>query len=94
MRAALLFVLSLATYAAAFFMRQAFVGDVAPISWGHDSPQNGALELAYLLLSIENMAAIVAAIALVLAFALSVQHLRQNLQPRMVVMLPRRLRQG
>jgi hypothetical protein len=60
MRAAIaMFILNTVTFSAAFVTRRMFLWDVRPVSWDYDPPQNGALELAYLLLSIENMAAIV-----------------------------------
>jgi hypothetical protein len=63
--ALLLLVSSLAVFAVAFALRRAFFWDIKPVSWDNPPPQNGALEAAFLLLSIENVAAIVAAIALV-----------------------------
>jgi len=60
-----LLLLSLMVFAAAFALRRAFFWDVKPISWDYTPPQNGALEAAFLLLSIENIAAVVSAIAIV-----------------------------
>ena len=65
--ALLLLVSSVAVFAAAFALRRAFFWDIKPVSWDNPPPQNGALEAAFLLLSIENVAAIVAAITLVFA---------------------------
>jgi hypothetical protein len=62
--------LSIVVFAAAFGTRRVFFWDVMPISWDHETPQNGALEMAFLLLSIENTAAVVAAIALAVVLAL------------------------
>lgn len=71
MRAAVeILILSLAVFAAAFVTRRMFLWDVMPVSWDQEPPQNGALEAAYLLLSIENVAGIVAAIALAMAVTL------------------------
>jgi hypothetical protein len=74
MRAAIkLLLLSLVTFAAAFVVRRTLFWDVTPISWDHEAPQGGALEMAFLLLSIENIAGVVAALALVSLVALWVR---------------------
>ncbi len=65
----LLFV-SLLTFAATFGLRRAFFWDVMPVSPDQEPPRTGALEIAYLLLTIEYIAAVVAVIALVFAFTL------------------------
>jgi nitrogen fixation-related uncharacterized protein len=65
-----LLLLSLAVFAAAFALRRAFFWDIKPPSFDYTPPQNGALEAAFLLLSIENVAAIVAAIAIVFVAAM------------------------
>ena len=71
MRAATrLLLLSLLVFAAALSARLVFFRDVKPVSWDREPPQNGALEAAFLLLSIENVAAVVAAIALALLVTL------------------------
>ena len=68
MRAAIkLFLLGLLTFALAFILRRVFFWDVMPVSWDQEPPQTGALEAAFLLLSIENIAAVVSALALVFA---------------------------
>ena len=78
LRAAIeLLLLSVATFAAAFVTRRMLLWDVKPVSWDSEPPQNGALEAAYLLLSIENIAAVVATIALVAAAVLCIRRLRQ-----------------
>jgi hypothetical protein len=56
---------SVLTFVAAFVTRQAFFADVAPISWDQEAAPALPLVLAYLLLSIENVAAAVAAISIV-----------------------------
>ena len=73
-----LFILSAATFAAAFVTRRMLFWDVMPVSWDQEPPQNGALEAAYLLLSIENIAAVVAALALVAAGVLFIRNWRQG----------------
>jgi hypothetical protein len=60
-----LLLLSLLSFAAAFALRRAFFWDIKPVSWTDTPPQNGALEAAFLLLTVENVAAVVAAIAAV-----------------------------
>ena len=57
-------VLSLFVLAAAFALRRAFLWEVMPVSW-HQPPQPSlALQAAFLLRTIENLAVIVGAIAL------------------------------
>jgi hypothetical protein len=56
--------LGLLTFAAAFALRHMFFGDVMPVSWDQEPVSNAALMMAYLLLSIENVAATVAVISL------------------------------
>ena len=56
---------SVLTFVAAFVTRHAFFADVAPISWIKRPRPALPLVLAYLLLSIENVAAAVAAISIV-----------------------------
>jgi hypothetical protein len=60
-----LLLVSVLSFAVAFGLRRAFFWDIKPVSWDETPPQNGALEAAFLLLSIENVSAVVAAIALV-----------------------------
>ncbi|MGA2895424.1 MAG: hypothetical protein ABSE22_21385 [Xanthobacteraceae bacterium] len=72
-----LLLLSVATFAAAFATRWILLWDVMPVSWDYEPPQNGAFEAAYFLLTIQNVAAIIAAIALMGVSALVVQRLRQ-----------------
>jgi hypothetical protein len=54
---------SMLTFVAAFVMRHAFFADVAPISWDQEAASTLPLLSAYLLLSIENIAAAVAALS-------------------------------
>jgi hypothetical protein len=66
MRSAIhLLLFSLASFAVALALRRAFFWDIKPVSWDYTPPQNGALEAAFLLVSIENVAAIVSIIAIV-----------------------------
>jgi len=76
-----LFFLCLVTFAIAFGMRRMFFWDVRPVSWNQEPPQNGALEAAFLLLSIENIAAVVAVIALVFISAVWI-HQRWRSRPQ------------
>jgi hypothetical protein len=79
MRAALeLLLLSLVTFAAAFVIRWMFLWDVKPVSWDYEPPSNGALDAAFLLLSIENIAAVVAAISVACLGALLIKRWRLN----------------
>jgi len=65
-----LFVLSLLVFAVAFALRRAFLWDVMPVSWDQEPQSLWALGTAFLLRSIENLAAVVGAIALVVAAVL------------------------
>jgi hypothetical protein len=79
LRAAIeLFVFSLVIYAAAIVTRHMFLWDVKPVSWDQEPPQNGTLEAAFMLSSIENVAAILAAIALVFACLIFIRRHRKN----------------
>ncbi len=74
MRAAVkLLLLGLLTFAAAFGLRRAFFWDVMPVSPDQELPRTGALEAAYLLLTIEYIAVVVAGIGLVFAFTLLIK---------------------
>jgi hypothetical protein len=56
----------LVTFAIAFVVRHALFWDVMPVSWNEESSATtGGLIAAYLLLSLENLGAAVAAIAVV-----------------------------
>ena len=71
MRPALqLLILSLGVFIAAFALRWAFFWDVKPISAEEHTTATGALETAFLLLSIQNVAAVVSVIALAVVGAL------------------------
>ena len=74
-----LLLLSLASFAVAFALRRAFFWDIKPVSWDYTPPQNGALEAAFLLLSIENISAVVSAIAIVFV---TMTWLMAHLRPR------------
>jgi len=78
-RAAIIFLFSsLAVFGIAFSIRWTFLWDIKPVSWDYEPPQNGALEAAFFLLSIENVAAVVAVIAAVFATALYFKRLQQR----------------
>ena len=65
MRAAVkLLLLSLLAFAVAFVLRRMFFWNVMPISWDQEMPPTGELETAFLLLSVQNTAAVTAVIAL------------------------------
>ena len=59
-----LLILSLVAFAAAFVLRRLFLSDVMPVSWDQEPQSLWALGAAFLLRSIENIASVVAAIAL------------------------------
>lgn len=63
-----LLVLSLIAFVMAFFIRWLCFWDVMPVSWDQEPPRTGALETAFLLLSIQNIAAAAAVIALASGF--------------------------
>ena len=67
------FVSSVLIFAIAFAIRWSFFWDIKPVSWDYEPPQNGALEAAFFLLSVENVAGVVAGIALVLAVVMLVK---------------------
>jgi hypothetical protein len=73
-----LVVLSLAAFAVAFAIRRVFFWDVAPLSWDQEPSPAGALEAAFLLLSIQNIAAVVAVLALASEFWLWIVRRRKN----------------
>jgi len=56
---------SVLTFVAAFVTRRAFFADIAPISWDQEAASALPLLSAYLLLSIENIAAAVTAISII-----------------------------
>jgi len=62
-----LFVLALIVFAVAFALRRAFPWDVAPVSWDQEPQSLWALCAAFLLRSLENIAAVVAGLALIVA---------------------------
>ncbi len=65
--------LSAAIFAAALLTRWAFLWDIRPISWDYSPPTSAALDAAFLLLSIENVAAVVAVISLGCVCVLSIR---------------------
>lgn len=80
MRAAVakLLVLSFAAFAIAFIVRWLFFWDVTPLSWEQKPPHVGVLATAFLLLSIQNIAAVVIAMALASELWLWIVRRRQN----------------
>jgi len=77
-----LFVASVAAFAAAFAMLWLFFRDVAPVSWEQTPPSLWALGAAFLLRSVENLAAAVAALTLAGACVLFITNLRSRTGPR------------
>jgi hypothetical protein len=64
------FLFALIVFAVAFGLRRAFFWDVTPVSWSRS--RNRALGVAYLLCTLENIAAVVASLALTVVVALRV----------------------
>jgi hypothetical protein len=65
-----LFVLALIVFVVAFAVRRTLFWDVTPVSWDQEPQSLWALGAAFLLRSVENLAAIVAVLALIVAFVL------------------------
>jgi hypothetical protein len=65
-----LFVLALIIFAVAFGLRRSFFWDVTPVSWDQEPQSLWALGAAFLLRSLENIAAAVAGLTLIAAGAL------------------------
>jgi hypothetical protein len=88
-----LLVLSLLVFAAAFAVRRTFFWDVMPVSWDQEPTSLWALGAAFLLRSIENISAVVGAIALVVAIRLRFGGRRTH-NSRMLALLPDLTRQS
>jgi len=65
-------VLGWMTFFIALIVRWAFFGDIKPLAADQSSPTAGALEAAFLLLSIQNVAAAVGIVALLVAVTLQI----------------------
>jgi hypothetical protein len=65
-----LFVLAVIVFAVSFGLRRAFFWDVVPVSWDQEPQSLWALGAAFLLRSLENIAGVVAGLALIVAAAL------------------------
>jgi hypothetical protein len=65
-----LFVLAVIAFAVAFGLRRAFFWDVTPVSWDQEPQSLWALGAAFLLRTLENIAAVVAGLTLIVAGAL------------------------
>lgn len=65
-----LFALALIVFAVAFGLRRTFLWDVTPVSWDQEPQSLWALGAAFLLRSLENIAAVVAGLTLIAAAAL------------------------
>ena len=65
-----LFVFALIIFAVAFGLRRTFFWDVTPVSWDQEPQSLWALGAAFLLRSLENIAAAVAGLTLIAAGAL------------------------
>lgn len=71
-----LFVLALIVFAVSFGVRRALFWDVTPVSWDQDPQSLWALGAAFLLHSIENVAAVVAVLALIVALVFRLRSAR------------------
>jgi hypothetical protein len=67
-----LFALAVIVFAVAFGLRRTFFWDVMPVSWDQEPQSLWALGAAFLLRSLENIAGVVAGLALIVAAALRV----------------------
>jgi hypothetical protein len=67
-----LFGLALIVFAVAFGLRRSFFWNVTPVSWDQEPQSLFALGAAFLLRSLENIAAVVAGLTLIAAAALRV----------------------
>ena len=67
-----LFVLAVIVFAVPFGLQRTFFWDVMPVSWDQEPQSLWALGAAFLLRSLENIAGVVAGLALIVAAALSV----------------------
>jgi hypothetical protein len=65
-----LFVLAVIVFAVAFGLRRTFFWDVTPVSWDQEPQSLWALGAAFLLRTLENIAAVVAGLTLIVAGAL------------------------
>jgi hypothetical protein len=65
-----LFVFAAIVFAVAFGLRRMFFWDVVPVSWDQEPQSLWALGAAFLLRSLENIASVVAGLALIVAAAL------------------------
>jgi hypothetical protein len=65
-----LFVLAVIVFAVAFGLRRAFFWDVTPVSWDQEPQSLWALGAAFQLRTLENIAAVVAGLTLIVAGAL------------------------
>jgi H+/gluconate symporter-like permease len=75
-----LLVLSLATWAAAFAARQALVPNIVPIAWADEPQALWAVEAAFLLRAIENIAAAVTVVALIVLATGWIERVRRRHQ--------------
>jgi len=64
-----LFALALIVFGVAFGLRRAFLWDVTPVSWDQEPQSLWALGAAFLLRTLENVAAAVAGLSLIVAGA-------------------------
>jgi hypothetical protein len=70
--------LSLIVFVTALVLRRAFFADVRPVSWDYTPPSDSALEAAFLLLSVQNVAAVTAGLAFAFTCALWLRRWRRH----------------
>jgi hypothetical protein len=64
-----LLVLSVAAGASAFAMRRIFLSDIVPVAWADEPQAPWAVIAAFLLRAVENIAAVVAVVAIIMLAA-------------------------
>jgi len=69
--------LSLAAWAVAFAVRQAFVPHIVPIAWADEPQPLWAVEAAFLLRAVENIAAAVTIVAIINLAARCIERMRR-----------------
>jgi hypothetical protein len=68
--------LSLAAWAVAFAVRQAVVPNIVPIAWADEPQPLWAVEAAFLLRAVENIAAAVTVVAIIILVARWIERAR------------------
>ena len=77
-----LLLLSLAPWAAAFAARQAVVRNIVPVGWADEPQALWAVETAFLLRAVENIAAAVTVVAIIILVVCGIERSRRTHQGR------------